>query len=542
MKAVFARTVRNHLRATTIWGTAVGVLLFVIVTGYYAQFGTDIVARQQALAEMMVLMESVRLIAGEPINIFTGGGFVTWRTLNFLPLIIGLWAILLATATTRGEEQCGATDLLLTTPHTRTQVLLGKWFGLVALALVLGGLMCLGLFVGSLPFEPLSFIHTSLAIFNITAHAVMWGTASMVVAQWVRTRRGAAGITTLLMFIAWFANNVAETLQSLGWLKAITPFAAYAANKPLTDTWVLNAPAFALPIVLSGLLVIAAIVLFQRRDLGEPMLRLRERRAAGGEVRSIWLRNVFTKTLRDQRVSTLVWGIGIGLFGALILALAPLALDTMRSFFRPGTPIGDLFGQLATIDSFIGLGFFYFLPLMIVIFAITQVSAWTSEEQNGQLDLTLSTPHARTAVLLRALGAFALGSVVLIGLVAVFVFGAGVRLGIAFDRARVFAGLVAALPLAWIVLTAGFALAAFLPRVSTAVAMLSALVALSFFGNLLAPMLKVPEAVQALSIFYLYGTPMQPSWSSAGAWAMLVLSVVFVVLAVIGFRRRDLAR
>jgi hypothetical protein len=53
---------------------------------------------------------------------------------------------------------------------------------------------------------------------------------------------------------------------------------------------------------------------------------------------------------------------------------------------------------------------------------------------------------------------------------------------------------------------------------------------------------KTYGTVRALSIFHLYGTPMQPDWSSTGAWVMLALSIVFVGLAVIGFRQRDLAR
>jgi ABC-2 type transport system permease protein len=47
----------------------------------------------------------------------------------------------------------------------------------------------------------------------------------------------------------------------------------------------------------------------------------------------------------------------------------------------------------------------------MMAFAVTQVGGWSSDEQEGRLDLVISTPQSRLSVLLARFGALATATV-----------------------------------------------------------------------------------------------------------------------------------
>lgn len=56
---------------------------------------------------------------------------------------------------------------------------------------------------------------------------------------------------------------------------------------------------------------------------------------------------------------------------------------------------------------------FFFLPLFLMPFAVTQVSDWSSDEQDGRLELLLATPQPRLKVVLTRFAALATATIVI---------------------------------------------------------------------------------------------------------------------------------
>ncbi len=67
-----------------------------------------------------------RGLLGEPIAVERLGGFLSWRTLNFMPILLGGWSIATLSGSLAGEARRGSLDLLLATPRSRIAVALGK--------------------------------------------------------------------------------------------------------------------------------------------------------------------------------------------------------------------------------------------------------------------------------------------------------------------------------------------------------------------------------------------------------------------------------
>src|SRR5205807_8835574 len=69
--------------------------------------------------------------------------------------------------------------------------------------------------------------------------------------------------------------------------------------------------------------------------------------------------------------------------------------------------IKNLGGANAQFNAaFLG-ALFSLLPLLLMAFAVTQVNRWTSDEEDGRLDLVLSTPQSRPVVLFGRFAALA---------------------------------------------------------------------------------------------------------------------------------------
>src|SRR5215469_17826209 len=56
---------------------------------------------------------------------------------------------------------------------------------------------------------------------------------------------------------------------------------------------------------------------------------------------------------------------------------------------------------------------FVLLPVLLMAFAVTQVSAWAGDEEEGRLELVLSTPQSRQRVLLGRFAALATATVII---------------------------------------------------------------------------------------------------------------------------------
>ena len=140
----------------------------------------------------------VRLLA-EPVDVLSPGGYATWRLSMLLPML-AIWALLAVSRTTRGEEESGALDLLLSVSGSRRRIVVEK------LAAIAAALVLIGALIAVLALAGARATHVELApsralLFglNTTLFALVFGALAFVVSQFTRERRPAAGMTGILL-------------------------------------------------------------------------------------------------------------------------------------------------------------------------------------------------------------------------------------------------------------------------------------------------------------------------------------------------------
>ena len=537
---IYGKTVRDSLRPALVVGGVAS--LFMLGTGVpygvSPEFST-VELRKAFIAGLTLLPPALRGLLGEPINLETMGGFLSWRVGNFLPVVLGLWPVIALSGTLAGEAAKGSLDLLVSTPQSRRTIALEKLGGLVtavilAMLLLAATIWAVGAFFAALPGDE---IPVSAALGQVTLYGLMMlfvGGVAFAAAPFVgRTRAAAFGL--LVLFGSYLVESYASLSDFLDRLSALSFFEWTAGHRPLAGVtdWTSVAFLAALVVVLFGLGTVA----FALRDVGAVAnvgwLRLPALPAG--------IRGPFTRQLSDRAALAIAWGLGIGLYALLVIASSSAfsqlidRLPQIEALLKTIFPNLDLHQPSGLLQ----LTFFSFGSFILGLAGASFLAGWSSDEGRRRLEVVLSTPRSRASwAFLSALGVLA--AVALVGLV----IGAFIAVGVANQGGDVVQPLVgiAVLTLAAAGFTGVGLAAGGLVRLSLAAGVTGFLVIATLLIDTLGAALKLPDWVLDLSLYRHVGQPMAGVVEPFGVAVAAVMVIGGLVLCTVGLRRRDIGR
>lgn len=265
------------------------------------------------------------------------------------------------------------------------------------------------------------------------------------------------------------------------------------------------------------------------------------------------LNNIFLKTLRDQRLSLLYWGVGL-IAMAVIMALFYPTISHMTAFndYLSQLPEGmkEMFGA-GIIDYTSPAGYFstelfsFMVPLLLLVFAVGfGANAIAGDEEKGTLGLLLTNPVSRRRVVVDKFGIL-LVSTILLG----FTFWVSLAISVLAMHIN-----ISLLKLAEATLGAGllalvFGSLSFLSgcikgNKGMSMGIASGLAVLTYLLNTLGGLVNGLKDYRFLSPFYHY---LEPDTLNNGLSPLhiLVLSgliIVFFAFSIPAFVRRDITR
>jgi ABC-2 type transport system permease protein len=537
---IYGKTVRDSRRAALVVGGVAALFMF----GTGAPYGvapefSTIELRRQFIAALTSLPLALRGLLGEPISLETMGGFLSWRVGNTLPVLLGLWSVLALSGTLAGEAAKGSLDLLASTPQSRRTIALEKLAGHVtavafAMLILAVSLWGVGQAFGSLPGDKIAL---SSALGQVLMYGLMMiaaGGVAFATAPYVgRTRAMAFGL------IALFASYLIYSYASLSPLiDALTPLSFYtwtAGHRPLAG--VTDWPSVAFLGGVDAMLLGIGVVAFARRDLGSVAnvgwLRLPSLPAG--------ITGPFSRQLADRTAVAIGWGVGMGLYGILIVASASAFSESIGRLPQIAAIVRAIYPgiDLSQPSGVLQLTFFGFGSFIFGLAGASFLAGWASDEGRRRLEVVLSTPRSRASWATQSgLGALAAIAVV------TFVVAALIGIAVASQAGDVGA------PVAGIAVL-GLAAAAFggvglavggLVRASLAAGVTAFLVIATFLIDTLGAALKLPDAVLQLSIYKHLGQPMAGVFDPVGITISLAMIVGGLTICAIGLTRRDIGR
>jgi ABC-2 type transport system permease protein len=262
------------------------------------------------------------------------------------------------------------------------------------------------------------------------------------------------------------------------------------------------------------------------------------------------LRNVFTKTIRDLRWPTFWVALGMGGMTAYFAILFPtyskiLDIQSLMAKMGPLAKLMGASGDVNTLTGFLHIELFsMILPALMVALVAGMGSGFTAgEESRGTIDVLLSYPISRRRLVLEKSLAVLVACVV----TAAVTWVCGVA-GAAISSTALAPDKLAAACLMLVLISLVFgslalAISAATGNRGVAIGVAAGLLVVSYLIDGLASIVDGLNTIRWLSPFkyYMGGDPLRNGVNLGDAAVLAGLIVVFMILSVIAFERRDLA-
>jgi ABC-2 type transport system permease protein len=543
LSSVFLKTLRDYRVAILGWGIGMGLVVVSPMASVSALVTTP-QAREQLVSLAATFVWNADVVAVDTI-----GGYATFKIGIFIFLIV-VWPLLAASRMLRGEEDRGSLDVLLSLPRPRVRVALEKVAAMWTALLLMGVLIGLLAFAGGKKFGGDFGIGDALLFgLNLSLICALFGGLSLLISQFTQERGPAAGWTAGLLLVFIVLDMVHRIAPSAEWISRLSPIYYYNLSKPLVPSYGVNFGAMAFLLALAAILAAASVWLFVHRDVGGTVrlpgwLQLPQRQASRALPVGDWsLRSVYARSLATTAMPAFWWTLGIAGFAGWMVYVVQLMEAKLSSLLSSSPAFTSLIKNLGGGDASVNAGFlsamFFFLPLGLMAFAVTQVNRWSSDEQDGRLELVLTTPQPRVQVVLVRFAALATATVAIAVVTLVAVAAAAAASGLNLDTGNLAAAILGMIPLGLLIAAFGYLASGWL-RTAADTGLLAFLLAAWFFISFIGPELKLPDATLRLSAFYYYGTPLLHGLQVTSVLGVLAVAAVALGLGTLRFVRKDI--
>lgn len=261
------------------------------------------------------------------------------------------------------------------------------------------------------------------------------------------------------------------------------------------------------------------------------------------------LRTIATKVLRDGWRGLVFWNLGIAALASMTVGIYPAIRDNpeLHHFLEnlPDAVVAlmgeaDLISPAGYLNSQL---FGSIVPLLLLFYAVgAGAGAIAGEEEAGTLDLLLANPVSRTRVLLEKALALLLGLAIIGAVLWGAMMATAVLVDMQIGAGRMAEVIISAVLFAFLMGALALAVGAITGSRGLGIGIAAAVGIAAYLVQSLAALVKLLEPFQRISPFYYYyeADPLRNGIDPLHAAILVVVGLILVGLALIGFNRRDL--
>lgn len=283
MLTVLRHSVARSRGSILGWGLTLG-LLSMWLTSFY-----DSLARNKEQLDKLLSAYPKEVFAffGGFTDFFAPEGFLNVELYSYMPLVLGIFAVLAGSGLLAADEERGVLDLLMGHPIGRTSLFLGRLLGFIVVILAILALIWLGTMIGVQWSTYMNFGWGEMWLPNLSllAQLLLFGAVSLFFSMVLPSRRLAASAGGLVLVASFFTNGMAELDPGVAKIARYLPLKYYQGGLAVTH---MNWGWFGWLVGAAAVFMALAWWRFIRRDIrvgGEggwkvPVLRLGRRRPA----------------------------------------------------------------------------------------------------------------------------------------------------------------------------------------------------------------------------------------------------------------------
>ena len=253
----------SSLRGQIIgWGLGIAALGLILVP-FYDVF----MDQQQDFLEMIENYppEFLAFFGGDAAAIATPEGSLGMYGFSLLPIILGIFAVLVGSGLLASDEESGRLDLIVAHPVSRTALFWGRALAFVAATIGILALGWLGfsILLGGSTLE-VSWAEMALPFIPLLAQTLIYGAIALLLSLLLPSRRLAATGAGIVLVTSYFLTSMTSLNEGLGTIAQFLPYDYFQGGDALRGIdWAAFLGLLVVTAVLSGL----AWWRFERRDI-----------------------------------------------------------------------------------------------------------------------------------------------------------------------------------------------------------------------------------------------------------------------------------
>ena len=261
MMTIFRYTLRRFRGQILGWGLALALLGLLLISMY-----DSFAAEQEQFEELQKIFPSeITAFIGDVSSMATPEGWVSLEFFSYMPLILGIFAVLTGSGLLVSDEENGRLDLIMAHPVSRAALFLGRLLAFVSATVAILAICWLGLVVPmTWSSMDIGWGRMWLPLLSLLAELLLFGTLSLLLSMVLPSRRLAATTAGLLLVASFFITGLAkinEDLEPVARLSPLNYYQAQDAFHALNGAWIAG--------LLAAAVLFAALAWwrFWRRDI-----------------------------------------------------------------------------------------------------------------------------------------------------------------------------------------------------------------------------------------------------------------------------------
>lgn len=519
---------RQGLKGSLIIGLLVGFM--VLIQGYgYAESYPD-KASQEKFAQEMSSVPSLGILYGSNEDLTAGApGYVVYRVVAFMSLIIAVWGLMAITKILRGNEEDGRWEVIrtgnVTSVSSTFHVVIGFFYAFL-LSFTVGTLGII--LITSLPAINMSLQDAILVSCALYAPALVFIGVGVFVSQLAITRRRALLYGLIPLLFAYFIRSIGNINTDYQSLLYFTPFGWNMLINPVLAPQ----PWWLVPAIISSVVFLVFGVMLAKRDLGSSIIN----ESTTATSRFFLLGSPWQLALRQNIWVYVAWSILALAMGAIVASILDVATNATAGSSVLSQSVEALAGTSHDLRlAFLGAGII-FVVLVLLIMATVLIGSIRNDEAKQYLDTILVQPKTRSMWLVSRL-ILGIVIVVVISFATMALTYAAAPRDLPIEFAKMSAHSIAMVGSIILLMGVGTLLYGILPRL--AVIAMYLIITWSFIIDLVSSVVTLNEIVLKSSLFHYMSFDLAkwPDWQTFG-W-LACLGIAMMLGGIYLFTKRD---
>jgi ABC-2 type transport system permease protein len=259
---VFKQAIKDKFTGVLMASVLLFAYIFVIAT-FYPQ-----ISSMGDMYNQMLQNPTFKAFLGDEVYALTTfGGFMGIEAFSYMGIVVGAYIIFIAASFASGEIEQKTSEMLLSLPVSRVNVIISRFLALIPLVILIMLGMVAGIYAGSVYIgEDVQIQWFALAMAFMGVFMLAVGAVSLLISALMSDGRRAAMLSIGLLLAMYLVENIGTMVTSIDWARNLSLF-HYMKLNAIAVAHTVNWTSMAVLLAVTVVFLALAVIAFRQRDI-----------------------------------------------------------------------------------------------------------------------------------------------------------------------------------------------------------------------------------------------------------------------------------